>query len=363
MCDNIKQFQKAGDNSQQFQAKNITVINGIDEKRAREIFSEMYTVAKSELTEEAINTANERINKFENILIPKMEKIDGALNTFADPSFQVLLTKANKSAACTNVTTDYELLAELLVHRVQRNDSRKNKAGINRAIEIVDQITEEALNALTVFFSIETYTPKANTLEQGLKILDDLYKRLPIENLPNNTDWIEELDILDCARYSTITNLKKLEEYWKEKFEGFVSIGLKINSEKYNETIQKLEKNGLSKTLLMPNQLLDEYVVIPVIRKENINNLQIIQKTDMILNLTESQKKCLFEIYESYENDRDTMEKVKKNFVEKLEGFSSIKKCKIFWNNISYAIDITSVGKVLAHANAKHYDSSLPDLN
>lgn len=366
MCDTIKQVQKAGDNSQQIQAQNITIINGIDEKRAREIFIELYEIARADLTEEAFNTANERIGKFENVLISKMEKIDGALNAFADPSFQILLAKANKSAACTNVENDYELLSELLIHRVQRNHSRKDKAGINRAIEIVDQITEEALNALTVFFAIETYNPNANTLEQGLDILDNLYGKLPINNLPNNNSWIEELDILDGVRYSTITNLKKLEEYWKEKYEGFVSIGLKINGEKYNEAIQNLKMNNLPVSTLIPNVLLDEYALIPVIRKESINDLQLIQNNGNLISqkaLTESQKKCLFEIYDSYENDIEAQNKIRANFIKKLESYQNIKQCKLFWNSIPYALNVTSVGRVLAHANSKHYDSTLPDLN
>ena len=143
MSDEIKQNQKAGANSQQTQIQNLTIINGIDEKRAREIFSEMYAVAKTDLTSEAINTANERIKNFENVLIPKMEKINGALNAFADPSFQVLLAKANKSAACSNQDSDYELLSQLLIHRVEKRDSRKDKAGINRAVEIDPQAMQK----------------------------------------------------------------------------------------------------------------------------------------------------------------------------------------------------------------------------
>lgn len=44
--------QRAGNNSQQLQTDtiNITNVNGIDEKRAREIFSEMYAVARRDFT-------------------------------------------------------------------------------------------------------------------------------------------------------------------------------------------------------------------------------------------------------------------------------------------------------------------------
>ena len=366
MSEDVKQIQKAGNNSQQIQAQNITIVNGIDEKRAREIFTEMYSVAKEDLTSEAICTANERIASFENILIPKMDKIDGALNAFADPSFQVLLTKANKSAACTNQESDYELLSELLIHRVEKNDSRKDKAGINRAVEIVDQITEEALNALTVFYAIGQYNPNADTLNKGLSILDNLYSKLPIMNLPNNNDWIEELDILDAVRFSTLTTLKKLEQYWSEKYPGFVSAGIKVGSENFKKVMEEIVKNGIPTTILQPNQLLEDYFVLPVINKDAINNLHFINRNGaftQLIPLSDNQKDCLRKVYDLYDTNIEAINKVKETFIEELNNFANIKIAREFWNSIPYAINVTAVGRVLAHANAKRFESSLPDFN
>ncbi|MDE7355793.1 MAG: hypothetical protein K2N21_03365 [Rikenellaceae bacterium] len=79
-------IQKAGDNAQQFQIQNLTI--GIDEKRAREIYDEKYTIAKRDFTEEALRIADERIKEFESRLIPKMEVVNDGLKVFADPSFQ-----------------------------------------------------------------------------------------------------------------------------------------------------------------------------------------------------------------------------------------------------------------------------------
>lgn len=47
----MMEIQKAGDNAQQFQIQNLTI--GIDEKRAREIYDEKYSIAKKDFTEEA----------------------------------------------------------------------------------------------------------------------------------------------------------------------------------------------------------------------------------------------------------------------------------------------------------------------
>lgn len=56
--------------------------------------------------------------------MPKIVQIDGALEKFAEPSFQFLLTEAHKTAASTERKADYELLSELLVHRIQKGELR-----------------------------------------------------------------------------------------------------------------------------------------------------------------------------------------------------------------------------------------------
>ena len=96
-----KQAQKAGDNSQLMQAGTINIYNGIDEKRAREICAETYAVARRDFTAEAYACTNERVQQLEDSLLPKMQQIEGALSAFADPSFQLLLASAQRTAAAT----------------------------------------------------------------------------------------------------------------------------------------------------------------------------------------------------------------------------------------------------------------------
>ncbi len=186
MRKDITQMQKAGKYSQQIQAGTVILQQGIDEKRAREIFNERYEEIRKELSIEAESIATKRVTEFENKLIPKMQRIEGALDNFSDPSFQYAISKAHRTAACTDREADYDLLSELLIHRIQKKSSRKDCAGINRAIEIVDQITDEALASLTVFFSVVQFNPIANTLSGGLDILDELYGKLPLNMLCKN---------------------------------------------------------------------------------------------------------------------------------------------------------------------------------
>ena len=118
------EIQKAGDSSHQYQIQNLTIQQGIDEKRAREIYDEKYSIAKQDFTEEALRIANERVKELEDRLIPKMEAVKDGLKAFADPSFQLLLVDAQKAAAATERPVDYDLLSELLVHRIEMGNDR-----------------------------------------------------------------------------------------------------------------------------------------------------------------------------------------------------------------------------------------------
>lgn len=370
MINDTNQIQAAGDNAQQIQGQNVTIINkiGITEQRAREICSEMFAVAKRDLTFEAEKTALERVNKLEDRLMPKMHRIEGALENFADPSFQVFLTKANKAAACTNRESDYDLLSELLIHRMEKKNSRKDQVGLNRAIEVVDQITDEALSGLTLFFAVSQYNPVAGCLDQGLSILDGLYNKLPLSKLPVGKDWLEELDLLDAVRVSSVGTLKKLEQYWSENLKGFVAAGIKKNGDKWNDISNMLNNCGLSVNFLISNTLLDDYVLIPVVDENAIDSFVqtriIVPEGRMdFCPFSDEQKQVLHQIFLMYDKSPDLLNKVKKTFVEKLDSFEAIKTVRHWWNSIPHAITVTAVGRVLAHANAKRCDSSLPDLN
>lgn len=370
MINDTNQVQEAGDNALQIQAQIVNIVNqsGIDEKRAREIFSDMFAVAKRDFAIEAENKAYERVQKLEDRLMPKMYRIEGALENFADPSFQSFLAKANRTAICTDRESDYDLLSELLIHRIEKKDSRKDKIGLNRAIEIVDQITDEALSALTVFFAIERFAPNARTLEKGMTILNDLYGKLPIENLPKDNDWLDELDILDAIRqHASFSTLKKFDEYWFDLFPGIFAVGIKNDSNEWIQSCQLLESCQLSKNLFIENKLMKGYVLIPVSNEKCIDDLLMVRKLDehatMRIPFTDEQKNILHQIYNMYEKSSDLKEKIKKSFEKFIETYENIRVVRCWWNSIPHALDITPVGRVLAHANAKKCEPSLPDLN
>ena len=49
---------------------------------------------------------------------------------------------------------------------------------------------------LTIFHAVECFSPIDGNIEEGFKVLDELFgKILQGTNLPNNDEWIENLEI------------------------------------------------------------------------------------------------------------------------------------------------------------------------
>lgn len=347
-----KQEQNAGDNAQQFQANNIIFNNGITEKRAREIYIEMSRKAIEECTNEANATADKRIREFENHLIPRMEAMESNFESFTDPSFQVLLKKAQLTACCTDREADYKILSELLVHRVKNKKDIKRKASITKAAEIIDQIDDDALCALTVFHAINTFIPTAGDIILGLRILDELYEKLNLEELPNDTLWMDNLSILGAIDIIPFEPSKKYEEYLFNSLDGYICTGIKKYSEEHRDIINDLMKVQISPTVLVDNILLEGYVRISLYKKDAISKA-----------LNNQQKECLNKILDMYVKDDKLQIEVKQNFNKLFYSFKSIKKAFDWKNSIKQSVRLTSIGRVIAHANARRINNSLPDLD
>lgn len=193
-----KQIQKAGDGSQQIQAQNVYIANGISEQRVREICSEVAVAAISNNSLEATGIAMQRIERFVDLLLPRIQRIEKDFESFSNPSFQVLLRKAQLTAACTERDIDYHILSELLVHRINNKSNIKKKASIAKAVEIIDQVDDDSLCAITVLHAVTNFVPLSGNILEGIGALASLYDKLDYENLPKDKNWVDNLSILGC---------------------------------------------------------------------------------------------------------------------------------------------------------------------
>ena len=79
--------------------------------------------------------------------------------------------------------------------------------------------------------------------------------------------------------------------------------------------------------------------------------------------ITQNQKNCLENIFGLYSKDNVLAKKVNEEFVKLLRSHKAIESIIDWKNKIGTAFNLTSVGKVIAHANAKKIDTTLPDLD
>jgi len=359
--ENSKQIQKAGDDAQQIQAESVTVNNGFSANDVASIFKALIPMSIQDYTKEAYRIAEERITCFENKLLPRIEEIENAIPMFADPVFQVQLKNAQRSAAVSDREDDYELLTELIIAHVEKGTNRKNRTGIQKATEIVGMIDNDALCALTVAHAINSFGPMQKTAKEGFQSLNRLFTRLIYEKLPEGVDWIDHLDVLGAIRINAFGSMKKFSEYYTKALNGYACIGIKKQSDNYRRTLDLLANIKLSQEFLINNPFLDGYVCLPIYNRDAIYNIKLVN-ANRIKNLNEKEIDALYSIWDMYDTDDQLQNEVNKKFMDMWDSFEALRTIRIWWENISTGFSITSVGKVLAHINAKRCDKGIPDL-
>ena len=362
--------QTGGDGSTNFQAEHVVVNVGIDEKRAREIYQEMNLQVRKDYSQEALEVANARVSEFENSLMLKMDAVDGAMEAFADPSFQLLLVEAQKTAAASERPADYDLLSELLIHRFQKGENRIIRAGISRAVEIVDEISDEALLGMTVAHSVLSFRPVSGDINIGLDTLNAFFGEVLYNPLPIGKDWLDHLDVLNAVRLISLSSMKKTNQFYPEVLSGYVDLGIRKESEAYTKATEILSKNDLPKDLLVEHSLNNEFVRIDVTRKDNISGIQLEKRAinngisvASLISLSLEQITAINSIYDLYLNDTSLKQKNIDVFMEQWDKRNNLKILKEWWDSIDIAFQLTSVGKVLAHSNAQRCDKTLPPLS
>lgn len=367
-----KQTQEAGDNSQLLQVSAINVYNGIDEKRAREIVDEKLNEVIKEYSQEAHSIAQSRIQLFSNDLIPKLVK-ENLMDNLKDPSIQVLLYDAQKAAASTERPVDYSLLSELLIHRVKKGNDRSIRAGISRAIKIVDEISDEALLGLTIAHSVVQFLPSTGNIQDGIETLDNLFGKVIYNLPPTESTWIDDLDILDAIRINQLSGLKKIDQIYPEFLSGYVDVGIDELTEDYQKAITIIKEANLPEDILCNHELRQGYVRLRIL---NLNRLDLVTISGYKLDfngqlisvpfqiqLSDDQKHAIRNIYELYNKNPDLRNENIVKFMNLWDEFENLKKLKNWWDSIPVSFKITSVGRVLAHANAQRCNPILPALN
>ena len=354
----VVQKQTAGEGATQIQANNINYFVGIDENRAREIAREVYDNLRGVAVAEATNVALDRVRCFENEMIARLTNVEGALNEFKKPEFQHMIGKAQRVASLTERKSDYDLLAELLACRLEKGGERKVDASISHAVEIVNEVDDDALCALTVVHAIGQFIPASGDITIGLNKLDELFESLMCCVLPTGNDWLEHLEMLNLIRVSIYGSMRNFEDIYCNSLDGYLCVGIKKDSEEFIKAVDILKGIGFQNNWLIEHSLLEGYVRLPVVQRSRIKELQY---NDGGLLCSEHINE-LNKIWELYSKDSTLANDVRKKFLVELGQRNNLIMVKEWWNKINIGFNIKQSGKVLAHVNAKRLNDKLPDL-
>ena len=352
-----KQSQKAGDNAQQVQAQTVVINNnnGVDEKRVREIFQELLPQAIEANTRDAEKTACLRIAEFESVLIARLKAMEDAWAAFTDPSFQLLLVTAQKAAASTERQADYKLLAEMLAQRTQVGEDRMSRTAIRGAVGIVSEVSDEALLGLTII----CYLPK---------ILDLTMEHIPIAMerwnnrvgqllycpLPQGEDWLDHLYILRAMRVGGAGYLKKIEEVIPSVVPGYMDVGILKDSENHQEAKKILMREGLPLDLLVEHDLNKDYLRVNLPHRDMIDEVRLGTFPDgPMYCLTNPQRNAIGSLYDLYVQDESLRRENISKFIKEWDEWPNLRALRLWWNAVKGYTGVTSVGIVLAHANAE----------
>lgn len=367
-----KQSQNAGDNSTQMQAAVInnnyyTSVTGIDETRARDICKEEFAVACQNWTQEAIVIAEQRVHQLEDRLMPKMLAYDKSLSFFGDPAFQFTLRQAQISAASSDRESDYEMLSKLLLHRIEQGDDLNRRLGVCKAIEIVNQVTEEALVGLTMVYVVTKFTPVSNDVNEGLSVLDKLYGNIMGGNeLPIDDSWMENLDLLSAIRLGVrnINSFKKFEEYIPSRLNKYLISGINDNSEEYKELRNEFVKASLPTNCFVQHGLKPNFVKLSVDDEIEKIHIDLSCKDGTILRvpLSEEQKVVMSKAISLLRKDESSNDGLKRSLIDKWNNHTNLKMVKDWWDRLPVHFTITPAGIALANAFAQGRDPCIPSL-
>lgn len=347
------QSQRAGSESTQIQAAGDVIV-GITETRAREIAKETAHEVIASYTSEANELIHDRIFKLDDRVIASLIRAN-RLDAFSDPGFQRTYRKAQNGAASSERDSDYDMLAALIADRAARGSERKVRAGIERSIEIVDQIDDESLRGLTVFQAVRQYIALNPAVDAGLDALEELFAQLIDGPLPSGNEWMEHLDVLDAMRVDGAMTLRSFDDYFTQKLIGYVSSGLEDSSApvEISGTPQPLEW----REFLMPHDFKPGYVRIAAVNVESLRgriNPAFVDYADAIVTAAAAD-------FGFGQIDADSQAE----FLRRAKLRPTIAQISEWWSTLSRAPQVTVVGRVLARANAERLDAKriLPALD
>jgi hypothetical protein len=346
-----KQKQKAGTHASQIQvAGDLVVQEGVTEDRASAIAYDAARQVLAEYSEEAREIGMARISAFDGTLVIRLAA-SNLLDAFRDPAFQVLLRKAQIGAASSEREKDYDLLAGLLADRAARAGNRPIISGISRAVEVVDQLDDDALLGLTAMSALIQYSPLAGSVGAGLDTMDSLFGELIRgDELPEGNEWLDHLDVLGAIRMDPVQKFHKFEQFFPSKTPGYLARGVAIDSDEQDRAREELSAVQIL-NLDVDHELKPGYRRLPF-PTSAVLETALLAASPARADQLEVALRIAKDIYGIDAVDPS----VTPAFMDELRKRENLQRLELWWNGFPTHFIVTAVGRVLARANAYRLD-------
>jgi len=98
-----------------------------------------------------------------------------------------------------------------------------------------------------------------------------------------------------------------------------------------------------------------------IANRESISELLRFDKEEKY-PITDDERLLLEDIWDRYSQDSSLINRVKEEFIKIWDSYDILKRVRVWWETIQTPFEITKIGKVLAHTNAKRCEPGLPDV-
>ncbi len=191
-------------NSPSLRAKNVAVVihEGLKYSETKDLVNSVIDQQLVGLKEEAKAVFEKRVEEFEGLLIGKMGKLsEEEMGKLKEPDTQVALLEAVKTSGRKQDKTLRDLLANLVISRIQNEEPGKEELKnivYNEAISTIGKLTTDQLKIITLCYIIRYTANNAITSWGTLEVFLDKHVK-PFLGFKNTNAEFQHIEYAGCG--------------------------------------------------------------------------------------------------------------------------------------------------------------------
>ena len=340
-----------------FQTQSQQLVINIESEKKEEV-TRMFQLVIEQYMPSMLSVLTDRVSTLEQAFIRSTIQEDPQFQCLKNPAMHSLINDAVRAAADTSDEKDLELLGSLLSERSRREGNKRMCLGIKKAIEVAPYVSEEGLCGITIVYLLINALRYYSTLDRTLEYADKIFSRLPLESLPKNDAWVDEMQSYN-AILSKPGTFKKINDVLLIMFNSVVLVGIERGSDNYDEAKRLLQSINLDpERQFIDNPLFPNHVILNVL-EENLDKAVIV-KHQTQRPITEMELEVFKAIFKLYDGEENKLKQAGHMFVKKWNEVPSLKNITDWWSTFSSKLfELMPIGEALAYVNAKRY---IPEL-